>query len=155
MKKKKTTTARTSTSKRKITRTAKPSARPARSSTRGATRSTARKVAAFALEKKAADVLVMDVRKVTDVTRFFIVCTGQSAPQVKAIADHVIDSCRDSKLGVYHVEGYDSLRWVLIDLVDIVVHVFQPEVRGYYQLERLWGDAQVERVDDAAAGALS
>jgi len=112
-------------------------------------------VAAFALEKKAVDILVMDVRKVTDVTRFFIVCTGQSSPQVKAIADHIIGSCRSAGLGIYHVEGYDSLRWVLIDLVDIVVHVFLPDVRKYYQLERLWGDAPAEQIDEPAAGARS
>ena len=121
----------------------------------GATRATARKVAAFALDKKAVDVLVMDVRKVTDVTRFFIVCSGQSSPQVKAIADHVIDSCRDAGLEIYHVEGYDSLRWVLIDLVDIVVHVFLPDVGKYYQLERLWGDAPAEQISESAAGARS
>ncbi len=121
----------------------------------GATKASARKVAAFALERKAADVVVMDVRKVTDVTRFFIVCTGQSSPQVRAIADHVLHSCRAAGLEVYHVEGYDSLRWVLIDLVDIVVHVFLPDVRKYYQLERLWGDAPSEQIDEPAAGARS
>ena len=126
-----------------------------RTATTAATKATARKVAAFALEKKAVDVVVMDVRKVTDVTRFFIVCTGQSTPQVKAIAEHVIDSCRESGLEVYHVEGYDSLRWVLIDLVDIVIHVFLPDVRKYYQLERLWGDAPAEQMDEPAAGARS
>ena len=120
-----------------------------------ATRATARKVAAFALEKKAVDVVVMDVRRVTDVTRFFIVCTGQSTTQVKAIAEQVIDSCKDAGLDIYHVEGYDSLRWVLIDLVDIVVHVFLPDVRKYYQLERLWGDAPAEQIDEPAAGARS
>ncbi|HEX6791068.1 MAG TPA: ribosome silencing factor [Candidatus Krumholzibacteria bacterium] len=120
-----------------------------------ATRATARKVAAFALEKKALDVLVMDLRKVTDVTRFFIMCSGQSTSQVKAISDHIIDSCRASGLEIYHVEGYESLRWVLIDLVDIVVHVFLPDVRKYYQLERLWGDAPAEQIDEAAAGARS
>jgi ribosome-associated protein len=126
-----------------------------RTASTAATKATARKVAAFALEKKAVDVVVMDVRKVTDVTRFFIVCTGQSTPQVKAIAEHVINSCRESGLEVYHVEGYDSLRWVLIDLVDIVVHVFLPDVRKYYQLERLWGDAPAEQMDEPAAGARS
>jgi ribosome-associated protein len=126
-----------------------------RSASTPATKATARKVAAFALEKKAVDVVVMDVRKVTDVTRFFIVCTGQSTPQVKAIAEHVINSCRESGLEVYHVEGYDSLRWVLIDLVDIVIHVFLPDVRKYYQLERLWGDAPAEQMDEPAAGARS
>lgn len=123
--------------------------------TAAATRATARKVAAFALDKKAVDVVVMDVRKVTDVTRFFIVCSGQSTSQVKAISDHVIDSCRASGLEIYHVEGYESLRWVLIDLVDIVVHVFLPDVRKYYQLERLWGDAPAEQIDETAAGARS
>jgi len=128
---------------------------PRRSRAAGATRATARKVAEFALEKKAAEVTVMDVRKVTDVTRFFIVCSGQSSPQVKAIADHVIDSCREAGIEIYHVEGYESLRWVLIDLVDIVVHIFQPDVRRYYQLERLWGDAPAEQIDEPAAGARS
>jgi len=126
-----------------------------RRSTAGATRATARKVAAFALEKKAVEIVVMDVRKVTDVTRFFVVCSGQSSTQVRAIADHVIDSCRESGLDIYHVEGYDSMRWILIDLVDIVVHVFQPDVRRYYQLERLWGDAPAEQIDEPAAGARS
>ena len=74
-------------------------------------------------------------------TDFFIVCTGSTDVHVKAIADAVIDSCKQYDLPVYNVEGRDSLRWVLIDLVEIVVHVFQPEVRSYYQLERLWGDA--------------
>ncbi|HET6463704.1 MAG TPA: ribosome silencing factor [Candidatus Krumholzibacteria bacterium] len=138
--------------KRKVVKTPLPAPRR---STAVATRATARKVAAFALEKKAVEITVMDVRKVTDVTRFFVVCSGQSTSQVKAIADHVIDSCRESGLEIYHVEGYDSLRWVLIDLVDIVVHVFQPDVRRYYQLERLWGDAPSEQIDEPAAGARS
>lgn len=138
--------------KRKVVKTPLP---VPRRSTAVATRATARKVALFALEKKAVEITVMDVRKVTDVTRFLVVCAGQSSPQVKAIADHVIDSCREAGLEIYHVEGYDSLRWVLIDLVDIVVHIFQPEVRRYYQLERLWGDAPSELIDEPAAGARS
>jgi ribosome-associated protein len=150
---KRSTPARVRTApKRKPTKT---SSSTRRRPAAGATRASARKVAAFALEKKAVDVVVMDVRKVTDVTRFFIVCTGQSSPQVKAIAEHVIDSCKDAGLEIYHVEGYDSLRWVLIDLVDIVVHVFLPDVRKYYQLERLWGDAPAEQIDEPAAGARS
>ena len=116
-----------------------------------ATKATARKVAGFALDKKAVDLMVMDLRKVTDVTSFFVLCTGESGPQVKAIADHVLERARKSGIEIYHVEGYESLRWVLIDMIDIVVHVFQPEVRGYYQLERLWGDAPVERIAADAA----
>ena len=150
---KRSTPARTRTAPKRKPKQTSSSAR--RAPAAGATRASARKVAAFALEKKAVDILVMDVRKVTDVTRFFIVCTGQSSPQVKAIADHIIGSCRSAGLGIYHVEGYDSLRWVLIDLVDIVVHVFLPDVRKYYQLERLWGDAPAEQIDEPAAGARS
>lgn len=152
---KRTTTARKSAAPRKPKKIPKTPTTPRRRPVPAATRATARKVAAFALDKKAVDIVVMDVRKVTDVTRFFIVCSGQSSPQVKAIADHVIDSCRDAGLDIYHVEGYDSLRWVLIDLVDIVVHVFLPDVRRYYQLERLWGDAPAEQIDESAAGARS
>lgn len=125
-----------------------PTARPTRAAR--ATKTTAKKIAGYALEKKATDVLVMDLRTVTDVTRFFIVCSGGSNAQVKAISDHVIEKCRNGGPDIYHVEGYDSLRWVLIDLVDVVVHVFQPEIRAYYQLERLWGDAPVERLGDGA-----
>jgi len=135
---------------RKISPATKPSpaARPHRAPK--ATKSTAKKIAGYAVDKKESDVLVMYLRKVTDVTSFFIVCSGSSNAQVKAIADHVLESCRKAGTGVYHVEGYESLRWILIDLVDIVVHIFQPEVRSYYQLERLWGDAPVERLDDGA-----
>jgi len=118
-----------------------------------ATKSTAKKIAGFAVEKKAMDVMVMDLRKITDVTSFFIVCTGGSTAQVRAIADNVLDKCRRSGMDIYHLEGYDSQRWVLIDLVDIVVHVFLPEVRSYYQLERLWGDAPVDRYGDDAVEA--
>jgi len=137
---------------RKTTRLAPPT--QAKRSPR-ATKSTAKKIAGFAVEKKASDVRVMDLRRVTDVTSFFIVCTGETNPQVKAIVDNVLEKCRSAGLGIYHVEGYESLRWVLIDLVDVVVHVFQPEVRAYYQLERLWGDTPVERLDDDAVDATT
>jgi len=120
-----------------------------------ATKATARKVARFALAKKAEDVLLMDLRKVTDVTSFFVVCEGASSTQVKAIADNVIEQCKKSSIEIYNVEGYESLRWVLIDLIDMVVHVFQPDVRAYYQLERLWGDAPTTRIGEDGMEAAS
>jgi ribosome-associated protein len=130
----------------------KAAARPAPRRRAGrATRVTARKVAGYARDKKAADVMVMDLRKVTDVTSFFVLCTGESGPQVRAIADNVLEEARKAGIEVYHVEGYEPQRWVLIDMIDIVVHVFQPEVRRYYQLERLWGDAPIERIEDEDA----
>lgn len=98
----------------------------------------------------------MDVRKITTVADFFIVCSGSSDTQVKAIADNIIDQSEEYGLAVHHVEGYESLRWVLIDMSEIVIHVFKPELRSYYQLERLWGDAPTERFgddDDEAAAS--
>ena len=109
------------------------------------TKATAKKVVRFALEKKAQNIDLLDLRKITSVTDFFIICSGSTHVQVKAIADSIIRNCKKSGIEVYHVEGYESLRWVLIDLVEIVVHVFQPDVRAYYQLERLWGDAPTDR----------
>ncbi|MBI4720037.1 MAG: ribosome silencing factor [Chitinivibrionia bacterium] len=104
----------------------------------------AKKLIGFALEKKAENVVLLDLRKISPVADFFVVCSGLSDVQVKAIADSVIEGCGKAKIDIYHVEGYEMSRWVLIDLVDVVVHVFQPQVRAYYQLERLWGDAPQE-----------
>jgi len=121
---------------------------------RKVTITTARKVVSFALDKKAYDISLLDVRKITTVADFFIVCSGTSETQVKAIADNIIEMGEEYGLKVHHIEGYESLRWVLIDMSEIVVHVFKPKVRSYYQLERLWGDAPVERFadeDEAAA----
>jgi ribosome-associated protein len=112
--------------------------------TKKITKTTAKQVVRFALEKKAFNVDLMDVRKITSVTDFFIVCSGNTNVHVKAIADAVLDSCKKKDIPVYNIEGYDSRRWILIDLIEIVVHIFQPEVRSYYQLERLWGDAATD-----------
>lgn len=89
--------------------------------------------------------MLFDLRKITTMTDFFVICTGVTDVQVKAIAEAVLDGCKREKMSVYSVEGLGSPTWVLIDLVDVVVHIFQPEVRKYYQLERLWGDAVIER----------
>lgn len=112
------------------------------------TKTVAKKLIKHALSKKAEDVLLMDLRKITTMTDFFVICTGGSDVQVKAIADAVVEGAREDGVSVYHVEGYNSATWVLIDFVDIVFHVFQPDVRKYYQLERLWGDAQTEAFGD-------
>ena len=105
-------------------------------------KNTAKKIISFAQEKKAEDILLFDLRGITTMTDFFVICSGTSDTHVKAIAESVIEGCRKDRIDVYHVEGLGgSLNWVLIDLVDIVVHVFLPDTRKYYQLERLWGDA--------------
>jgi len=104
----------------------------------------AKKLIKFITARKAEDVLLLDLRKVSPIADFFIICTGLSDVQIKAIADSVIEGCKANDLDIYHIEGYESMRWVLIDLVDVVIHIFHPETREYYKLERLWGDAPKE-----------
>ncbi len=114
----------------------------------------AKRIIKFALSKKAEDVMLFDLRKITTMTDFFVICTGGSDVQVRAIADAVIDGCKKDKISVYSVEGMDALRWVLIDLVDVVVHVFKADVRKYYHLERLWGDAIIETFNEEGRAAI-
>ena len=100
-----------------------------------------RSAADYAVELKAEDVTVLDVRHLSSATDFFVIGTGRSDIQVKAIAKHVIDSAKKNGFRPEHVEGLDQGRWVLIDYIDHVIHVFHPSVREFYQLETLWGDA--------------
>ncbi len=106
---------------------------------------TARKIALrsceYALTKKAEDVLLMDLRELTDITDYFVVCSGTSEIQVRAIADAIRDGLQQDGVTALHVEGYESLRWVLLDYVSVVIHVFHSETRSYYDLESFWGDA--------------
>lgn len=122
------------------------------------TQNPARLLAAHAvdaiLEKKGHDVAVMDMRKVSGVADYFVVCTGDADLHVKAIAESVQDRIRENcSEKPWHTEGLDHRQWVLIDYVDLVVHVFNDEKRVFYNLERLWGDAPVERVADEGSAA--
>ena len=105
-------------------------------------------VAELSLEKKAEDVIIMDLREVTSITDYFVICSGDTDAQIKAICDHIREQLEQNDIKIWHVEGYQFLNWVLIDLVDVVIHIFRPEVRDYYGLERLWGDAKTTRVED-------
>jgi ribosome-associated protein len=105
-------------------------------------------IADLALDKKAKQIIVMDLNGMTGIADFFILMSGDSDTQIKAIADHIIRELKGQNIRVYHKEGYDSLRWVLLDFVDVVVHVFKPETREFYGLERLWGDAKIDFVMD-------
>jgi ribosome-associated protein len=100
---------------------------------------------AAALDKKAADVIVLDLTKASAFTDFFVICTGANVRQVQAIADAVQEAIGTRPA---LVEGYARGEWVLIDYFDFIVHVFQPATRQFYSLERLWGDA--ERVEVSA-----
>lgn len=100
-----------------------------------------RRAAELALEKKARDVLVLDLRGLSSATDHFVLATGSSDIQIRAIAEHVEDELRKAGVRASHVEGKGGGQWVLLDYIDFVVHVFHPTSRGYYQLETLWGDA--------------
>ena len=110
----------------------------------------ARKAATLAAEKQAIDILVLDLRKVTDFTDYFVICSGAVDVHVKAIYEHI--EAGFLKLGwrCDHIEGADTCRWVLMDYIDLLVHVFQPDTRGYYALEKLWGDALPVKVEGVA-----
>ncbi len=100
-------------------------------------------------DKKAQDLVVLDLRKAAGFTDFFVICSGTNARQIRAIADGVMESLAAEGAKPAHVEGYDRSEWILIDYFDFIVHVFAPETRIFYGLERLWGNA--ERVDVAEA----
>ena len=99
------------------------------------------RAAELALERKARDVVVLDLRGISSATDFFVIAEGSSDVQVKAIADHTVEELKKDEVRPEHVEGLRSARWVLIDYVDFIVHVFHPQARQFYQLEALWGDA--------------
>jgi ribosome-associated protein len=101
-----------------------------------------------ALDKKANDVVVLDLRHTPAFTDFFVLCSGQNARQVKAIADSVEESLRAVKIRPAHVEGYDRAEWILMDFFSFIVHVFSPTTREFYGLERLWGDAERIEITD-------
>jgi ribosome-associated protein len=105
-------------------------------------------VAHLALEKKAHDILILDLRKLTSAADRFVICTADSETQVKAIADHLSEKLTELGMKPWHVEGRSGRRWVLIDFVDVVVHVFYSQTRAFYGLEDLWGDAPSVRIDD-------
>lgn len=101
-----------------------------------------------ALDKKALDVVVLDLRQTPAFTDFFVLCSGANQRQVKAIADAIEEALRAAKVRPAHVEGYDRAEWVLMDFFTFIVHVFTPQTREFYSLERLWGDAERIEVSD-------
>ena len=100
-----------------------------------------REAVAAAEDRKALDLKVLHLQKVSDFTDYFLICSGTNERQVQAIADAVQERLRANRVRPLHVEGYNRGQWVLLDYGDLVVHVFQEEPRRFYALERLWGDA--------------
>ncbi|MDX6691997.1 MAG: ribosome-associated protein [Solirubrobacteraceae bacterium] len=107
-------------------------------------------IAAQATDKKAADVVELDVREVVGYTDFFLICSGNTARQTKAIHDGIHQTLKDE----YHllprrVEGLTEARWILMDYLDVIVHIFTPEARDFYRLEQLWGEVPARAVETA------
>src|SRR5256885_14968806 len=116
----------------------------------------AQRAAQAALDLKANDVVILNLKGVTDVADYFVIASGTSDTHVRAVAMHVVDELDEVGVPVHHEEGVNQGRWALLDYVDFVVHVLHPTLRHFYQLERLWSDAEVVPVhptQDAPAGA--
>lgn len=112
----------------------------------------AQAAATLCLDLKANDLVILNLEGVSDVTDCFVIASGTSDTHVRSIAQHVMDEMDRRGMPAHHVEGLTQGRWVLIDFVDVVVHVFHPTLRGFYQLERLWGDASIVATAPQGAG---
>ena len=114
--------------------------------TRPPAEDTARRAARAALDKKAADLVVLDVHALSGVTDFFLVCSGRSATHVRTIAEGIREELKGHGTRPLHVEGTADSGWILLDYGDVLAHVFTEDTRAYYALERLWGDAPTVHV---------
>ena len=104
-----------------------------------------KQILGLAIDKKAGRIVVFDVRGLSSLTDFFMVCHGTSEAQVKAIVDNIRKGTENKPR---HLEGYENQNWILLDYFDIVVHVFKKDERDYYELERLWADAPMKEIND-------
>ena len=104
-----------------------------------------KQILGLAIDKKAGRIVIFDVRGLSSLTDFFIVCHGTSEAQVKAIVDNIRKGTENKPR---HLEGYENQNWILLDYFDVVVHVFKKDERDYYELERLWADAPMKEIND-------
>jgi len=115
--------------------------------------SLARRAAALASELKANDVVILDLRGVTDMADFFVIASGTSDTHVRSVAQHVMEEMKHEGMPVHQSEGLTQGGWAFLDFVDCVVHVFHPSLRQFYQLERLWSDAAPLALEPVPQGA--
>ena len=110
----------------------------------------AKKVAELAAEKKAEDIVILDMTEAVSYTDYFVICSGNNERQVKAIHDAVYEGLKHGAdhLAPNRVEGLQQSSWVLLDYLDVVVHIFMPETRDFYRLDRLWGDVPEVKVEN-------
>jgi ribosome-associated protein len=110
-------------------------------------------IAAQAADKKAIDIVELDVRGVLGYTDFFLICAGNTARQTKAIHDGILEGCKhEHEIQPRRVEGLSKRDWILMDYLDVVVHIFTPEMRAFYRLEQLWGEVPARLASAPGAG---
>lgn len=97
-------------------------------------------------DKRAEDIIVLNMKGISLIADYFLICHGNSDKQVQAIAREIKDKAAENGYDVKRMEGFDEARWILVDLGDVVAHIFHRDERSYYKLERLWGDAPVEQL---------
>ncbi|HOM02956.1 MAG TPA: ribosome silencing factor [Acetivibrio sp.] len=100
----------------------------------------AEKIVGILEEKKAKDLNTIDIRDISVLADYFIICSGTSTTHIKTLADEVEEKMQEAGVELLHKEGYNSARWILLDYGDVVLHIFHEEDRGFYNLERLWAD---------------
>jgi len=103
----------------------------------------AQKSAEMLEDKKAGDVVILDIKELSIIADYFVICHGNSSTQVQALATELKKRLNETGIEIKNVEGYDTARWVLVDLGDVVVHIFHKDEREYYNIERIWGDAAI------------
>lgn len=108
----------------------------------------AHRISELIFTKKGFNVVTIDLSKVVSFTDYFVICSADSDTQVKAISDQVDKALSDEGVKCWHKEGLKALSWVLMDYVDVVVHIFKKDAREFYNLEKLWGDAPAEKMTD-------
>lgn len=108
----------------------------------------AKKICKAAADKKAEEIIIMDMRDLMFSTDYFVICSAATATQVRAIADNIEEELDKEKIHFTHKEGYHEGEWVLMDYGDVVAHIFKTENRNYYALEKLWGDAKISDYED-------
>lgn len=100
------------------------------------------KAAKLLSDKNGKDVKILDITDITSISDYFVICSGNTKVQVQALADNVIEKMREEGISPLRIEGYNSFSWVLLDYGGAIVHIFKQDMRDFYNLEHLWGDAK-------------
>ena len=101
--------------------------------------------AKLAFDRHCTDITILDLRGISPATDYFVIVTGTSDRQMRTVADEIYQAAKDNGIGLFCRAGYEQAKWILLDFVDVVVHIFDDQYREYYDLELLWGDAK--RID--------